>query len=197
MTDLEIEHISFWLMIKGALIFYFLTIPFKIWAQNRALKKIEGLLDEDEEIIYKPHFDYTAETILPLAVGGFFSGFILPFYFYPQIQNIMLLNRENLFIGFIAFLIILFAEFFVLSWKYIITNKRIITGYSFDFIYKFGKVINLYFKDIKSIKHVRYLSIHNINIITNDDDFFYFGGLKNIEKIKSIIEEQIKKENKL
>ena len=74
MTHKEIEHITFWLMIKWAIIFYIFIIPFRYWAQEKALKKLKALLKEGEEIIYKPKFDYSIEIILPLAVGGFWGA---------------------------------------------------------------------------------------------------------------------------
>lgn len=191
MTNHEIEHITFWLMIKWAVIFYIITIPFKIWAQNRALKKIKTMLQEDEEIIYKPKFDYIIELILPLATGAFFGGFILPFYLYPEIQNIMLLNRGNLFIAIIGEIICFLVALMGACSRCIITNKRILRISSFDFINNITKILNLNLDDINSLELVKSYGIESINIIKQNDEFCYFSGFKNMKKIKSIIEEQI------
>ena len=46
MTNLEIEQIRLVLMTKCIIIVYIISIPFKLWLQNRALKKINTLFGQ-------------------------------------------------------------------------------------------------------------------------------------------------------
>lgn len=191
MTSLETENTISWLMLKWAIIYYLCFIPFRYWTQNRALKKIKTMLQEGEEIIYKPKFNYTIGLVVPLSVGAFFGGFILPFYLYPEIQNIMLLYRKYLFIGIIAEIVCLWVSLMVACSRWIITNKRVLRIYAFDFINKFFKPISVNFADLKSLKSVKYFGGENINMIKPNNRYTYITGFKNMKKIKEIMDGQI------
>jgi len=129
------------------------------------------------------------------------GGFILPFYIYPEIQNNMWLNRENLFIGIIGEILCLLT-FLILSCKTnVLTNYRLLNQWSFDFLNVLGKdptnasalFINtdLKYADILTIKNRKDLWVDFVDIKTKDGKYLYLRSINDIKKIKNIIEKQI------
>ncbi len=191
MTSYEIKHITSDLMYKWAVIFFLCYIPFRFWAQNRALKNIKAMLEEGEKIIYKPTILYYAEWTLPLFAGAFLGCGLLPFFLYPEIQQLKVINRVNLPFWIISEMVGIFAMLFFACWKFAITNKRIITCSAFNFVHKFFKKLNLNYKDIKSVELVKSYWFTDINIFLNNGEFFFLSSLQNIGKVKTIIDEQM------
>lgn len=207
MTNLEIEHITTILMIKWALIFYIFVVIFRAWAQNRTLKRIKVILKEGEEIIYHIQFLFSIDVIVPLVVGGFFGGCILPFYLYPDIQNIMSINRSNLPIWCFCEIICILAVLVFSCKKNVLTNSRLLNQWTFEKLNILGKDptsssalfknTNLNYSDISSIKSRKSYWRKLIDIHTKDNKYLYLAVCKNIEKIKTIIDEQINKNKEL
>lgn len=197
MTLNEITTITNILAIKTAIVFYLLYLVVSYFCRKKALKRIKENLQEGEVIVYEPKFSYVAEIVFPLAIGGFLGGFIIPFFIYPNLQYVRtsasVMSRNSLPFWIICELILIFALGFVSCWKYAITNKRIITAYTFKFIYKFGKIIDIKFSNISHLemKEHKAISLKLLYIWLKDETNVMISGFKDIEKVKSIIENQI------
>lgn len=203
MTEQEIRHITLILAIKGAFIFYIFVVMFRLWTQNRALKKIETILQEGEKIIYQIEFQKLLNIVFPLLTGGIIGGYIFPLFLYPENQQINEIAREHP-IFLIAGAILAVSVVLIFSCKRnVLTNRRILNQWSFDFMNVLGtdptsesamfKNTNLFYSNILSINLRKFLWITLIDINTKDNKYLYLRGLKNLKKILSIIENQINK----
>lgn len=197
LTEREIESISFNYGIIAGITTYVIYFISSYFLRKKALQRIKENLQEGEVIVYEPKFSYVAEVVFPFAVGGFLGGFIIPFFIYPDIQYVrtsaLVMPRNTLPLWVIGELILIFALVFVSCWKYAITNRRIITAYTFKFIYKFGKVIDIKFSNINhlEITQLKAISLKLLYIWLKDGTNIMVSGFKDMEKVKSIIEKYI------
>lgn len=157
----------------GSIIFLLLLIPIRNWTRNMAVQKIEKKFEDGEYIIYEPNFIFTMEIFLPLLLGGSILELILSSSSFPNSLPIIISIRM------IFILILSLFTFLVICTKYIITNKRFFVVASFDFIYKFNKLL----KKLKG--NFFEISISEINEVKIEK--FYGQELLKIESKNGVI----------
>lgn len=204
MIEQEIRHIAFILMLKSAVIFYIFIVLFRFWAQRKALKKIENMLQDDEEIIYNIDFSNVINLVLPLLTGGTIGWYILPLLLYPKYIQIIINSTNNYpLLSIIGIFFVVFINLLFSCKRNVLTNCRLLNQWSFDFMNVLGtdltsesaifKNTNLFYSNILSINLRKFLWITLIDINTKDNKYLYLRGIKDIGKIQSIIEKQINK----
>lgn len=206
MTEIMLEQSA---LKFGLIIGIIILVTYRLLSlffRNLAFEKIKKSLNENEYILYEPKACFTIDILTPFLVGGFLGGVIVPFIIFPSIQYLDSITREMLPTLIIAEIISITTLFVLASWKYVITNTRIIDTYAFDFISKLrlklkfgilseslktkeGILFNLNFVNIKSIKLTKF--IDNKIEISTKNNLIEIVGFKEQEKIKSIIEQQI------
>lgn len=185
------EH---WLNI-GSIIFLLIIIPVRNWTRNKALEKIKTKLNEGEYIVYEPSTPiWVGDIFAPLLIGGIILQFILSSFIFPDYLNSLPLV---IIIKLMLIIIGSFCLFYICCSKYVITNQRILTEFTFDFMYKFKKlfdffefgVLNL---NIANIENIEIKGYHGFLVIKPIDSNKTYNLLfENTKKIKSIIEKQI------
>jgi hypothetical protein len=210
MTSSEINLITLKLGIITSIIVYIFYSVCSYFGRKKALIRIKNSLYENEEIIYEPEHSHKGEIIFIFLVGGFLGMFILPFFIYPEIQYIDHFNRNSLPFLIICELIFILLLFYLTFRKYVITNKRIISAYTFRFMdiknllfefisnkidKNFFKSININFSDIKRLEIKTYnmlSSKYTLFIIwLNNGTYVRIPPFKDLEKVKTIIDNYI------
>lgn len=193
-----IKGITLKLAIINGIIVCLFYLVLKSWGRKKALNKIKKDLSEDEYIVYEPQLNFTVELIFPFIIGAAFGAYILPFFIYPEIQKIDMVSRNDLPIiiifDFLLFCFLILFSFF----KTAITNRRIIKKWTFEFLNKHAKTLNLKFSEINYLEIKWYFFLKSLNVWLKDGSYINFiGGFKNLEKIKAAIKENISEVNKV
>jgi hypothetical protein len=200
MTPSEITSITNLLAWKTGIIFCLLYSIISYYGRKKVLKRIEESLQKDENIAFKFPFRFEI-FFLPLVVGGFWGGFILPFFIYSEIQYIEPFDRSFLPLLIILEVILIGLILYTACWKLIVTNQRIIGAYAFQFMdninNKFIKLISG--KPFESIN----IKFSDINYIERSGNLFKIGlkdstfirAVAYSEKVKSYINNHLNSEN--
>lgn len=182
------------------------VIVFKVagyFLRKKALEKVKNQLAEDEHIVYDSKLkSIIFEIFIPLIIGGFIGHFMTPLFVYPEMRNVGLLHRFELPFWTIGMPLTTTFFLYILSTKQILTNKRVIFGWTFDFLYKFAEFEkkhllssnltyfeDLKYVDIKKIEYHNFLGFEVLDIHNNENRINRIGAFKDLKKIKSILEE--------
>ena len=191
MTPHEINAISYKLEIITGVIFYIIYTILSYFLRRKSLKNINNSLLEDEYIELEPKFTFVVDTFVPFMTGGFVGGFIVPFLIYPEIQMIDTMHRQEFYFWISVLPIVLLALFYLSCTKFVLTNKRMIYGWSFRFLYSLTNIFNkfdyLNYSDIKDFKYMNFLMTNILTLYTNNKSFV-ISGFKNIKEFQPIIE---------
>lgn len=192
MPEYNVEQITLHWMYISAIVFYLIYLPVRMFCQRLALKRIKDNLNKDEYIVYEPKLKWVIELIVPIATGGFFGGFILPFFVYKDITHIDRVPREYLPACVLAEMVMLFLIFTFCCRKFVITNQRFTCALSHKFIYRIYKEpININLSNIDHMK-ITYKFINQFLIIYfKDKKQLKIASFRNFKKIKDIIENQL------
>jgi len=167
-----------------------LSIPFHIYIniyKKKALTKIHFAYPS-EYIIQVLEFSAFIKYATSFFVFGFLGGIILPQILYNNI-NIYLITLA------ILWFISLLAIFYVYSFVVVLTNKRVLKTYSFEFINKRLQKIDIEYSDIETLDLLNFSMSGKIFIRTNNK-VIEIGSDKNIKKFYGVMK-NIKEENNL
>jgi hypothetical protein len=180
--------------VKTAIGFYLFYLAYSYLGRKKSLQIIKDNLEEDEVILFEPKQPLLIDLVAPLGVGGAVGVYILPFLIYKSTFDVDYVNKQNLFFFILVAICSLIYVLFTGAWKTIITNKKI----AFQLPFKLTKKNSeLHYTDIKSVilppkvfGWPQMISVH-----FKDGTRRNILPLRNLEKIKSIIEEHINCEN--
>lgn len=182
------------LALIGSIPVYILYFLYSYLCKKKALKEIKNNLAEDEFIIYEAKLIYMLDFLPSIALGGSIGIYILPFFLYKNIKDFDFTNGENLFV-IIAIPIIFLGLLFLGGLQTVLTNKQIIVNYPLKNILCSiaKKSVDISYSNINYIEYKKFFNrpatlIFNFKKkqINNRINF-----LRDLKKIKSIIENQI------
>lgn len=157
-----------------------------------ALKNIEAKLEPDESIVCEGKMNFI-EFIIPFAMGGFLGEYIIPFMIFPEIQRVNIIYRQDLFLCYLGELFCLFYAIVFASWKCVFTNKRMLNGFSFKFIYWlkfFGEEFLLY-SNIERIEYKFYILSKILFVILKNNKRTRLPNFRNKNEILSVVQKHI------
>ena len=192
MTPQELHSITFNYAIVSGIVFYIIYMILSYFLRKKALKKIENNLLEGEYIVYEAKLGFLFKFLFIFGTGALFGGILL-FFIYPEIQYLAaLVNRQFLPLDILAELVGMYIVFQTSCEKFVITNKRMIYAWTFNFLYFFkgffGRFDNINYTDIKNFNYENFLIINDsIYIDLKNDKRFIISGYKKLKDIYQII----------
>lgn len=175
-----------WLNV-GSVIGLLIIIPIRSWTRNRALGKLKKQFSEDEYIVYEPSLPFIIEFFAPLQLGGSTLELILSHDLPPV----------HIAISIFFTIVVFFLIFWLSCIKYGLTNIRIFCVPSFDFMYKFKKLLGVEFfelniSDINSVNQKKYPTGYIfLEIETKNGKKPLRLMFDNMDEIQSKIDDQI------
>ncbi|MEI7473316.1 MAG: hypothetical protein WCK67_00925 [bacterium] len=178
----------------SAITFCLLYHLYSHFCRKKALQIINNSLEQDEVIIFEPKFSWLFNFLAPLSFGGYVGVYNLPFFIYKGINEVDIVNRQNLYFFVVVSFLSLIFFLFLGCLKTVLTNKKIIFCFPFKFFKTQKNILVTPYTDIKTIELPKkvYGSAHLIYLTFKDgSNKKIFSGIKDLEKIKLIIENHI------
>jgi hypothetical protein len=183
---------------------YIIYVVYSFIARKIVLQQIKNNFEEKEAILFEPKSTLFFELFLPIGAITLWTKLILPVFVYKTIE-VDNLNRAVFALAAVCSLIfVLFKGCF----KVVVTNKKIISQFPFTSQKRLKSLYErhyclFYYSDMTSVQLYKRAILGRIpnQIIVSFKDgtsrWIYFDVyLKDLEKIKSIIENHINYYNK-
>jgi hypothetical protein len=175
------------LIVLTGCIFLILVLPLRFYLRNEAIKRIKKMLDENEVIVHIPKISHIVDYYVPLGIGGFIGGFLVPFWLYPELQSIRIVSRENLHLFVVAEIIAILGILAIYSIRIVLTNFRIFSICVLPLVNKMSKNIDIKYSDIEIMSiNKSFLDISYIK--TKQGKYIYLEIFENKQEVKNQIE---------
>lgn len=184
-------HLGYICGISFCVVFFFLS---KFW-RKKALKNIGAKLEPDEHIAYEAKLWIVPDMLAPFFMGLGLGEYLIPFWIFPEVQQIGAINREYLLLCVFGELLGIFLALYICSWIPVYTNKRFIQGWGIKFMYKlkgiFHSMEDLFYKDAVSFYYQNDFFYRALYMKNKDNKLMRIGYCLNKKEIEEYVKQQL------